>query len=292
MINLSHLFILLVDGSHALLSRNEGGASECVWSVHADWMPLKSVETIHNMLTDMREHDFANINVIWLINDRDMQPRMSTLLKKGLGLDADCVRLQDWEPLVAGRGGVFEYPSPPPENLYPVLEDLISGCVGQNITHAPSEADSDLRVQLKRLEEEKSNIQAQSEKERQMHEETLKSFYAERQKHEAQIQKLQEQLHALQLPSMEEHLLNLLTYLPAFYRNFFGTVRPDELALLAGTLHVPAVPSPFPDPSPNTVHALRKRFMSLPADEQARVLGFCRQLTHRLEVRPEMADLL
>lgn len=138
------------------------------------------------------------------------------------------------------------------------------------------------------LERVRQSLQAQSEKARQAHEETLESLRAERQSHEAQIRLLQQQVRALQLPSME----HLLTYLPAFYRNFFGTVRPDELALLAGTLHVPAVPSPYPDPSPNTVHALRKRFMSLPADEQARVLGFCRQLTHRLEVRPEMADLL
>ena len=83
---------------------------------------------------------------------------------------------------------------------------------------------------------------------------------------------------------------HLLTFLPAFYRNFFGTVRPDELALLAGTLQVPALPSPYHDPSPDTVHVLRKRFLNLPIGEQTRVLDFCRQLTHRLDVRPEMAD--
>lgn len=130
-------------------------------------------------------------------------------------------------------------------------------------------------------------VVSELEQARQTHEETLESLRAERKSYEAQIQLLQQQVLALQLPNME----HLLTYLPAFYRNFFGTVRPDELALLAGTLQVPALPSPYPDPSPNTVHMLRKRFMSLPDDEQARVLGFCRQLTHRVEVRPEMVDL-
>lgn len=143
------------------------------------------------------------------------------------------------------------------------------------------------RAVVSELERVRQSWQAQTEQARQAHEETLESLRAERKSHEAQIQLLQQQVQALQLPSME----HLLTYLPAFYRNFFGTVRPDELALLAGTLQVPALPSPYLDPSPNTVHVLRKRFMSLPADEQARVLGFCCQLTHRLEVRPEMADL-
>ena len=284
MVNSSYLFILLLDGFYALLSRNVNDRSEPVWNMHADWNQLKSVETIRSMLIDMQEHDCIDLDAIWLINDRDMRSGMATLLRMGLGLKAGCVRLQDWEPLVAGRGGVFDYPAPPLEKLYPVLEELASCCVEQNMTYAPSETDSGLRVRLKCLEEEKSNIQPQSERERQ----TLESFHAECQKHEDQIQKLQEQLHALQSPSIE----HLLTYLPAFYRNFFGTVRPDELALLVGTLQVPELPSPFPDPSSNTVHMLRKKFLNLPTEEQARVLGFCRQLTYRLEVRPEMADLL
>lgn len=137
------------------------------------------------------------------------------------------------------------------------------------------------------LERVRQSWRVQTNQARQVHEETLESLRAERQGHEAQIQLLQQQLQVLQLPSME----HLLTFLPAFYRNFFGTVRPDELALLTGTLQVPLLPSPYPDPSPNTVYALRKRFVSLPPDEQARVLNFCRQLDHRLEVRPEMMDL-
>lgn len=137
------------------------------------------------------------------------------------------------------------------------------------------------------LERVRQTWQAQTEQARHAHEETLESLRAERQNHEAQIQLLQQQVQALQLPSVE----HLLTFLPAFYRNFFGTVRPDELALLAGTLQVPTLPSPFPDPSPNTVYALRKRFLSLPPGEQGRVLNFCRQLPHALDARVEMKDL-
>lgn len=144
------------------------------------------------------------------------------------------------------------------------------------------------RAVVSELERVRQSLQAQTEQARQAHEETLESLRAERQNLEAQIQLLQQQVQALQLPSME----HLLIYLPAFFRNFFGTVSTQELALLAGTLQVPILPSPFEEPSPNTVHVLRKRFVSLPAAEQARVLNFCRQLTHRLDIRTEMLDLL
>lgn len=193
------------------------------------------------------------------------------------------------EPLLA-RAQAYK-PCPVEQPFLPHLDDPNSATLGWALQVLLPIVSSTFfytdRAVVSELERVRQSWQAQTEQARQMHEETLESLRAERRSHEAQIQLLQQQVLALQLPSME----HLLTYLPAFYRNFFGTVRPDELALLAGTLQVPALSSPYPDPSPNTVHVLRKRFMCLPAEEQARVLSFCRQLTHRLEVRPEMADL-
>jgi hypothetical protein len=101
------------------------------------------------------------------------------------------------------------------------------------------------------------------------------------------ISQLQARINALQLPGVE----HLLVYLPAIYRNFWGVVRPDELALLAGTLTVPVIASPYPDPSPDTVVMLKRRFLQLPELDRERVLEFCRELPHRLDVRVEMKDL-
>lgn len=98
----------------------------------------------------------------------------------------------------------------------------------------------------------------------------------------------QAQISATRLPDMAQ----LLVYLPAIYRNFWGVVRPDELALLAGTLNVPEVASPYADPSPDTVLVLRRRLLALPESERDCVIALCRELPHRLEVRMEMRDLL
>ena len=116
---------------------------------------------------------------------------------------------------------------------------------------------------------------------------TIANLRSELAQKEASVAQLQARINALQLPGVE----HLLVYLPAIYRNFWGVVRPDELALLAGTLEAPHIPSPYPDPSPDTVVMLKRRFLSLPELDRERVLGFCRELPHRLDVRSEMREL-
>lgn len=130
-------------------------------------------------------------------------------------------------------------------------------------------------------------FQAEEARARHEHEDTMESLRADVQIKHQEVAQLQARINALQLPGVE----HLLVYLPAIYRNFWGVVRPDELALLAGTLEVPNIPSPYHEPSANTVLMLKRRFESLPELDRERVLGFCRALPHRLDVRSEMRDL-
>lgn len=130
-------------------------------------------------------------------------------------------------------------------------------------------------------------LQAEKARARHEHEDTIESLRADVQIKKQEVAQMQACIDALQLPSVE----HLLVYLPAIYRNFWGVVRPDELALLAGTLEVPNIPSPYPDPSSDTVVMLKRRFLQLPELDRERVLGFCRELNHRLDVRSEMREL-
>lgn len=87
-------------------------------------------------------------------------------------------------------------------------------------------------------------------------------------------------------------LESLLVFLPIIYRNFWSSVRPEELAALAGTTQIPSIPSPYPEPDGALVSAMKKRFLLLPEQERSALLDFCRQLPYRLTVRYEMRDLL
>lgn len=103
-----------------------------------------------------------------------------------------------------------------------------------------------------------------------------------------ELQRLQEQIDARQLPSVE----HLLVYLPMFYQNFWGNVSPTEVASLAGSLRVPEVPSPFPEPSIEILTVLRKRFLLLPVAERNWIIRLGQQLGHRLKLRVQMRDLM
>lgn len=118
----------------------------------------------------------------------------------------------------------------------------------------------------------------------QVHEDTLDTLRADRRQLEAQLVELQAQIRAVQLPGVT----HLLTYLPALYRNVWGCIGPHELALLAGQLQIPEIPSPFPEPSADTLTALQRRLLKLPREERQRLHAFCQALPHKLNPRAEM----
>lgn len=131
-------------------------------------------------------------------------------------------------------------------------------------------------------------VEAEQARAKQAHEETMDTLRADIAYLHHEKAKLQTLVQALQVPDMER----LLVFLPAIFRNFWGVVRPDELALMAGTLKVPVIESPYPDPSAATVATLKRQLQKLPETDRAQVTGFCRALQHRLEVRPEMREFV
>lgn len=129
-------------------------------------------------------------------------------------------------------------------------------------------------------------VQAERAREQKNHEDTLESVQREVKKLAAEKHLLQAQIAALARPSMAR----LLTFLPALYVNFWGVVRPDELALLVGELEIPAIPSPYLEPSADTLLALKKQLKALPDTDRSTLLTFCRTLPHKLTLRPEMRE--
>jgi len=86
------------------------------------------------------------------------------------------------------------------------------------------------------------------------------------------------------------HLLQL--YLPLLFQNFWSSVSPQDLAFMSGSLEIPDVESPFPEPSREAVAVLRRSFLGLPSEKRQSVLRFAHDLTYHLKVRDQMSDLL
>jgi hypothetical protein len=99
---------------------------------------------------------------------------------------------------------------------------------------------------------------------------------------------LRAQNDALQFPNLEY----LVTFLPLMYENFYTVVKPQDLALMAGSLQVINLPSTFTEPDANTLLMLKRKFNSLPESTQQEVLSFARKLPHKLKPRREMWGFL
>lgn len=83
-------------------------------------------------------------------------------------------------------------------------------------------------------------------------------------------------------------LEQLLAFLPVIYRNFWNSVSPNDLAVLAGSLNIPKIPSPCPEPSTEVIGIMRQRLVNMPEHERERIIEYCRQLPSKVSIRPEM----
>ena len=84
----------------------------------------------------------------------------------------------------------------------------------------------------------------------------------------------------------------LQLYLPLLFQHFWSSVSPQDLAFMSGSLQVPEVESPYPEPSLEAITVLRRRFLKLPSAQRNSVLKFAHELTYKLKVRAQLRDLL
>lgn len=107
---------------------------------------------------------------------------------------------------------------------------------------------------------------------------------------EYEILSLQKQISILE----NIDIAHLYSFMPLFYENFFMKVKPSDLSLLASTLEVKHIPSPFPEPDANTVHGLKENFKHLPSEVQIKIIDFAKRFrkTHDLSIRKEMRNYI
>lgn len=273
--NNNGVLVLLLLEQHLACFSKRGARPWAHESIHGEaWYPLPKEGGLPVVLDELdkrfnRSDRLASVE-IHLLAAQGAVPRLSSI---GGNLEQrGCHRWQvlRWEPLRdrAGTlaGALASEPLPSDEwlmgALLPVLESTF---------HYRDDAQAAERARAER-----------------QHVETLESLRAERLRLQNDLIAMQDQLAAQQRPTVDV----LLTYLPAIYRHVFGVISPHDLALLAGSLQVPQIPSPWPEPSLDTLQSLQARLCKLPAQDRDRLREFCQRLPHKLDVRPEMRDWL
>lgn len=116
------------------------------------------------------------------------------------------------------------------------------------------------------------------------HEESLSSLKADRTRLENQIVLLQQQVKSIRSYDLNQ----LMPFLPIIYRNFWSKIKPSDLALIAGSLDIPTVLSPYLEPDSHTLMTMKQKLQKLPEENQNQLRDLCAQLPETLEIRPEM----
>lgn len=230
------------------------------------WRSLSSHYTLRHALAELDQHINRSDQLarfeLQLIYDHASLAQLDCLSGDLASVGCSTWQVLRWEPLRERAGGASLPPQPEPkcllERVLPLLE-------------------STFHYQDSALAMERAHAQQQ-------HQVLVQQLEAERAQLKSQLTELYGQVRSLQQPSV----YTLVSYLPALYRQVFSIISPHDLALLAGSLEVPEIPSPWPEPSADTLLTKQAQLRQLPTAEAQRLRDFCQQLSHRLEPRKEM----
>ncbi len=122
------------------------------------------------------------------------------------------------------------------------------------------------------------------------HQDESERLQAERQLILDENDRLRTQNIALQQVETEK----LVTFLPALFSRVFTVLGAADLALLCGKIEPLAIPTPYPEPSEETLRVLQKNFRALSPKLQLQIVNLVVHLPQRqkLMVRSEMRDLV
>lgn len=264
------LAILLLDGHAASFSHQASSTWQHERLHGEDWCSLTDECDLASALRELN----ARINhsnkladfTLHLVYDQATQPWLAEVGKNLATVGCTNWQILQWLPL---RDRASALTGKTPDATRPSIDWLRQGM---------------LPILEATFAYQKDALAAEYARAEQAHVETLESLRSDRLQLETEIATQRAQLAALQRPEMDD----LLAYLPALYRNVFGSLAPHDLALLAGRTEAPHIPSPWPEPAPDTLKALQSRLRKLPEQRAAQLRDFCQQLPHKLELRAEM----
>lgn len=113
--------------------------------------------------------------------------------------------------------------------------------------------------------------------------------------HEQSLATLRLDIHRLNLRLLDQDsqpIHQLLPFFSLFFREFWGKIRPDELAMLLGLKDVPQIASVYHEPSGEALAILRRDWSVLPEASRMLLLGWVKKLSLSWDVRPEMRKVL
>lgn len=259
------IHILLHEGHYAVLVAEDGPPQ----TAQTDWLHLESVDRLQEALAELESRLPAADTRACLIYDAGMAAPLARLLQTGLALYAEHWCIEDWAQRLGVLGGVFDYPLPPLDAVRAALQQ--AGATQPDVA-PPAGPD---RAPGAGTPPEPAPEAARPR-------EADKGDAADEQDDTPR-------LPLSHGPYIEDERLIELLY--ALYVSPFTGFSGVDLALLIGRVEPFVIPSPYPEPDPDTLASLQRRFRAMTPDEQDWIIRLAHAASSRLRPRPEMRDL-
>jgi hypothetical protein len=263
------VIVFAIDGKVACV-RSTGVSWEFEAIEGEDWLSTMDIasilDSLHPRLQD-KEIAFEDVDLQLVYNPVSMDG-VSKAIQKLLHLGCETFQVLRWDAIV----------------------QRAQASSGKTVERSDDEAMLTLVCPMIESTVQYKNEAIDAERQRAVldHETSMETLRQESLRLLAEKADLQAQVNALKLPEMDL----LVSFLPAIYENFFLTVSPQDLALMAGTINLPKVHSTFTEPDFNTINALKKRLQNMPPASRAQVIDFAKNIPHKLTVRKEMQSFM
>ena len=266
------LILLLLDQQLAAWLVMPGGAPrEQRIEGEPGWMPCRTGDMLVQGLGDLRDrlgHELGTGPALEILCDDASRPLLTAALPRLAPLLADRDwQIQRWEPLAARCGRPRGEKRRPARDW--IAEQVLPLLLASDDAHA------------------RQQMQTTAQRE---HAGLTEQLQAERARLLRENDTLRAQNDAVRQVDAER----LIVFLPALFARVFTEVGGQDLALLTGRSEPYPLQNPYPEPSPETLHELQRRFRALPRELQRQVVGFMARLPQRgrLKPRPEMRELI
>lgn len=235
------------------------------------WMPCTEAEKLVQSLDDLRSRLSVELGANYrleMLHDDASRGQLTKALPKLADRLATCTwQIRRWEPL-APRCARQRSESAPPDRDW-IAQNVLPALLASDDIHA--------RQQMQEAtQHEHASLTGQLQAER------------------AQLQRDNDALRAQNEALRQVDAERLIVYLPALFPRVFTEIGGQDLALLTGRPEPYVLPNPYPEPSPETLHALQRDFRALPPELQRQIVAFVTRLPlhQKLKPRPEMRELV
>ena len=255
--------ILPIQGEESFLHHN-----------HKDCLKAILQECSQRLNLDTKLEDVV-VNILYTVQDYSW---LIEVLQQLDNLKNKQVQILQWPDLVTYASKSLAEEIPAALNPEWIAQYILPLTCLENSWHEHQKLIDSLNLQKKIQQEQ---LQVEEQQAQSNFAEQLARLQAEKQKLLVEVREAQKKITAIQRPDLEA----LLSFLPSIFKNFWNTVRPEELANIAGLLDVPNVKSPFHNPTTAAVQAKKRQFLALAETEQQQVIGFCRQLKQHYDLQ-------